>query len=221
VANELGEVYHGFEDFSHYVGEDFHRCLQAIEIIYERLTEDTSVDDQVTVPVFASTIQILLNTSEVDLGVRWSNGRFVPSGADELDHALVNEPLSWLRGKKYKSVRTPLAKALELYLHSLTKPDLLSDVVTDAYEALEALSKIMTGRKTKDLSANKELFIKKLNVSEAYKKILSEYIDYANGFRHAVEEGRTKPTLSRHEVESFLYLTGLFIRLSAHSADGE
>lgn len=82
------------------------------------------------------------------------------------------------------------------------------------YEALEALAKIVTGR-DKDLSANAEVFISAVKVSEGYKRVLKEYIDYANKMgRHAGEKGQAKPSLSRKEVESFVYLTGLFIRVA-------
>ncbi len=66
----------------------------------------------------------------------------------------------------------------------------------------------------KDLSANKELLIKALKVSEEYKSILTKYIEYANNVRHAIEEGKQKPQPSNKEVESFIYLTGMFIRLA-------
>ena len=81
------------------------------------------------------------------------------------------------------------------------------------YEALEALAKIVTGR-GRDLSGNAELFIKKLRASQGYKKILKDYISYANEFRHAQQEEKKKPARSISEVESFVYLTGLFIRLA-------
>jgi len=59
------------------------------------------------------------------------------------------------------------------------------------------LAKIVTGRPQKDLSANREAFLKKVQASDAYKAILKEYIKYANEFRHATEEGKQKPELSR------------------------
>lgn len=87
------------------------------------------------------------------------------------------------------------------------------------HEALEALSKIVTGKQNKDLSANAELFIKKIKATDPYKKILKEYIDYANKFRHAPGKGKSKPLPSESEVESFIYLTGLFIRLAITSTN--
>jgi hypothetical protein len=82
------------------------------------------------------------------------------------------------------------------------------------YEALEALAKIITGRTNKDLSANREPFVSKVKASEHYKKLLKEYIAYANEFRHAEREPGARPVPRRAEVESFMYLTGIFIRLA-------
>ncbi len=108
----------------------------------------------------------------------------------------------------------PFKKGLEDLIHSIKTPTRLQDVVTDMYEALEALAKIVTGRGDKDLSANMELFIKAVQVSDIYKPILKEYIAYANKIRHAGKDGQPKPDLTRKEVESFVYLTGVFIRLA-------
>ena len=81
------------------------------------------------------------------------------------------------------------------------------------YEAVEALAKIVTER-PKDLSANAELFISKVNVSDHYKILLKDYVAYAHKFRHAEDRRGARPMPSRAEVESFIYLTGLFIRLA-------
>ena len=81
------------------------------------------------------------------------------------------------------------------------------------YEALEALAKIETGR-DRDLSANSELFIKALRASDQFKTLLKDYIAYANQFRHAVNNRESKPILTTAEVEAFIYLTGVFIRLA-------
>src|SRR5882724_8038685 len=95
-------------------------------------------------------IQRLLDASEVDLGIRWENGRFIRSGAALLDEGLVNNPLRWLRSSGYEAVRTPFEKGLSHFLHASKRPELLTDVVTDMYESLEALAKIVTGRPDKD-----------------------------------------------------------------------
>lgn len=82
------------------------------------------------------------------------------------------------------------------------------------YEALEALAGIVTERPKPDLSRDSERFIKKVGASEAYKNLLREYVRYANTFRHGAAPDTPKPPLSVPEVESCIYLTGIFIRLA-------
>jgi hypothetical protein len=207
IVSALGDKYSYGKKLSDHIGDDFYRNLLALETFY-RSAEDyykSEVD---------KLIKQLIIESEVDIGIRWENGRFIKSGAKLLDEKLVNDPLNWLRGEKYSSVIAPFEKGLDHFLHSDKRPELFGDVVTDMYEALEALSKIITERPNKDLSANRELFLSKVKASEEYKRIFSEYITYANEFRHASEEGKNKPSVSEREIESFIYLTGIFIRLA-------
>lgn len=191
-----------------YVGNDFHRCLRVLEALHVGF-KGTRFEEELS-----QSIKLALNASEVDLGVDWQDSAFVRTGAPLLDEHLVNESLRWLAEPKYKSVRQPFEKGLAHYLEAQNRPDRLADVVTDMYEALEALAKIVTGRPNKDLSANAERFISAVNVSHRYKTLLKNYIIYGNEFRHAEREGKPRPPLSEPEVEAFIYLTGLFIRLA-------
>jgi hypothetical protein len=210
VANALGEEYKEIWDLNYYIRNDFYRCLQAIEASYQVL--DTSKKRQLDL-----LIKIVFSETEIDLGINWQPPAFVRTGARLLDTHLVNEPLRWLSAQKFRTVREPFEKGLSHFLESERKPHLLSDVITDMYESLEALSKVVTGRDTKDLSSNAELFIKTVKASEYYKQILKDYIAYANQFRHAAKQDGIRPKLSLAEVESFVYLTGLFIRLATQS----
>jgi len=161
-------------------------------------------------------IRGLLAESEIDLGIEWTGTQFLRSGAPALDHALVKEPLGRLAADaKYATVLLPFDKGLRHLLQSNSRPELLADVVTDMYEALEALAKIVTGRSDKDLSGNAELFISKSPVPSGYRKLLKDYIEYANEFRHAARPGEVRSMPSEKEAEAFVYLTGLFIRLTA------
>jgi hypothetical protein len=240
VLSSLGEKYKGSGILiDKYIGNDFYRNLEAIEYLYETIglirqgilsylgdkIEDVRNNpdhpgyrtfrlNDAIVPDPNDLIKFLLNNSEVDLEIRWQDGQFVTSGASELDESLVNEPLQWLSGSKYEPVRTPFEKGLRHFLYSPKRPELLSDVITDMYEALEALAKIMTNRPTRELSAIQEQFLSQVKASLDYKQLLKDYIFYANRFRHALKEGSPKPNLSPKEAESFIYLTGLFIRLA-------
>lgn len=209
IAHVFGEKYKEGFDIEYYVKDNFYSCLHAIEIMYEILMQESGD------PAYTdSKIDSILSYSELDLGVKWEEGIFMRSGAKLLDEKLVNESLSWLKSKKYKNVYNPFEKGLSHFLKADKNTKFLYDVIRDMYESLEALAKIVTGRTNKDLSANAESFIKKVKTSKKYKAILKEYINYANEFRHALEEGKERPPLSIQEVESFIYLTGLFIRLA-------
>jgi len=208
IASALGDLYDNKIYVEQQIGRDFLRNLHALETLYKAYSIIDGCKE------IDSLIKLSLSESEVDLGIRWENGKFIPSGAKLLDDELVNKALHWLKDRKHENVLVPFEKGLSHFLHSEKRPELLSDVITDMYEALEALAKIVTERPDKDLSANKELFISKINASSEYKKILSEYINYANNFRHAADGKNQKPELNKKEVESFVYLTGLFIRLA-------
>jgi len=197
----------------YHLKNDFFRHLQAIEALYEAIDLSLTSFNYGKNEELDLIVQNILALSEVDLGIRWENGHFLPSRAQILDQALVDDPLRWLRLKpKYETVIIPFEKSLRHLLQVKNLPELCYDVIRDAYEALEALGMIITGRSDKDLSANKDLLIKKLGLGERHKRLLKEYINYANEYRHAVDQPRVAMEVT--EAESFVYLTGWFIRLA-------
>jgi hypothetical protein len=206
ICTKLGERWQHPGCLSTILGNNFNRHVRALEALYEC---------DVTVEVVLPVIQDILKEVEVDIGIRWDseNRHFLPSGSPLLDKKLVDDVLGVLNSQGYDGVLTPFRKGLDHFLHSIKNQERLADVITDMYEALEALAKIIT-TKDRDLSANAELFISKLNVSEEYKPILKAYIGYAHEFRHAAEKGQKKAIPPQQEVESFIYLTGLFVRLA-------
>lgn len=142
-------------------------------------------------------------------------------GAALLDERLVNDPLHWLReNSKYRNVLDPFEKGLKHLMEGKKAPERYSDVITDMYEALEGMAKTVTGRETRDLSGNKEMFISKLKLPDAYRTLLGDYIEFANDYRHALESGQKRATPSEKDTEAFVYLTGLFIRLAIQSRKG-
>lgn len=134
-----------------------------------------------------------------------------------LDEKVVNEPFRWLRDPKYENVLLPFRKGLSHLLEGTKDPQRFGDAVTDMYEALEAMAKIVTGKPAKDLAALREEFVARLGLPGSYKAMLKEYIDYGCDFRHAVQTGQQRSWPAEHEAEAFVYLTGLFIRLAIQS----
>ena len=202
IATALGEAYRDGASVESFIRDDFLRTTHAIEALGEIVLDQT----------LDSKIKEILTMSEVDLGIRWLRGGFLPTGAETLDNGLVNDSLRWLREGPFPTVLQPFEKALDHLMRSQAKPELLTDVVTDAYEALEALAKIVCSNE-KTLDSNRELFIGKVKASEEYKKILRDYTEFAHKFRHGAASPEKKPIIGYAETESFVYLTGLFIRL--------
>ena len=208
IANKLGHEYTSYKRPEDYTKGDYYSTLHAIEITYE------SFESPELKLRLEETVKYILSISEIDLGITFKNGYFIRKGAKLLDEELVNKSLDWLSDKKYKSVYLPFEKGLTHLLEAEKKPGLRNDVITDMYEALEALAKIITKRAGKDLSGNAELFIRSVKASDYYKRLLKEYIAYANIFRHGQDEDKPRPIPALGEVESFIYMTGLFIRLA-------
>lgn len=196
------------QSLTRYIGDDFRNNVRGVEALFNAL--NMAGRGRLLEPIILN----ILSLSEVDLGIRWHEGRFAPSGSPLLDEKLVNDVLNCLKPKEFEGVLKPFQKGLEDLIQSINIPARIQDVVTEMYEALEALAKIVTGRRDKDLSSNAELFIKSAQVSDAYKPILKEYIAHGNKIRHAGKDGQPKQDLTRKEVESFVYLTGVFIRLA-------
>lgn len=215
VASALGEAFVLKRDLKTYVDGDFLRCLRVLEALYEEL-EDIELGKQLS-----ATIDYIMSQSEIDLGIRWQPPAFVRTGAKVLDESLVNEPLRWLSDPKYETVYGPFEKGLSDYLEAVNKPQRLSDVITDMYESVEAMARVAIGN-NRELSRNQESFIKQMEVSKAYKQLLrqllKEYVDYGGKYRHAAQQGNPKSPPSEPEAESFVYLTGLFLRLAIGQA---
>ena len=205
ICSKLGEQWRGMNCLSSVVNNDFEKSLQAIEALYAHPNFVDLANDGIT---------SILQDTEMDIGIRWEKGQFLPSGAPVLDEKLVDDVLGILSSSQHKGVSDPFKKGLDHFLNSIKKPELLPDVLRDMYDALEALAKIICDN-DRDLSANREKFVSGLKLADSYKRMLKEYIEYANDFaRHAGPDGKQKPLPSRREVEGFMYLTGLFIRLA-------
>lgn len=90
VATALGEVYvSDFKAFRIYTQDwALNRTIEAVEALGTFPHSGVSISD---------TVKQILARSEIDIGIRWDGIKFLPSGAAELDEALVNQPLGWLR----------------------------------------------------------------------------------------------------------------------------
>ena len=72
VCSKLGVRYEAPQTLTVLVGNCFHENLRAIESMYQH----TEIRDMVE-----KAIEGIMSDSEVDLGIRWSQGQFIPTGA--------------------------------------------------------------------------------------------------------------------------------------------
>lgn len=208
VATGMGLRYRPNGIVEHYTDHDFHRTLEAIECLYGHNEGLEELIDAVVVRCLAR--------AEVDLGVRWHAGQFLPSGAAILDEKLVNDPLAWLERVPRPSVAVPFRKGLQHFMEAVNREELRSDSITDMYEAVEATAKLVLSN-DRDLSANREQFVGRLGLAGSFAGILKDYIAFGNAYRHAASEERPKKLPTHAETEAFLYLSGIIVRVALQS----
>lgn len=150
--------------------------------------------------------EFALARAATDLGVRWKDGLFYPSGAKELDEKLINDNLDFLQ--TWPKVREQFATALTHFRNSLENVAARKDAITNAYSAIEGLTRVVLGN-DKNFDNNSNALVDFLELPGEYKNIVHYYKQIAHNYssRHAGEE------FSHAETEAFVYLTGLLMRL--------
>lgn len=148
-------------------------------------------------------IEMILNLSNVDLGISYKSGMFFPKGEELLDKELIGYSLNSLEA--FPNENKDLHNALASY-----RADSKYGVIENCYRCLEGLGRQILGN-NKTLIDNKSEIIKSAGLSDHWKKILGSYIDYGNEYgRHASEK---RHDFNKSEVEAYLYTTCTFIRL--------
>ncbi len=182
----------------------FTATLVVLCAMYQHLAEKGPYESQ---EWLSQEIEKVLSRCTCDIGVRWKEGFFYLAGAEELDKPLIEDALTWLRD--YPSEEKDYRAAL----HHYTARDSLADVVTNCYSAVEGLARSVLGNR-KTLDKNKDELLAKIGLSNGWKSLMANYINYAHDYRHSSE---TRHTITKQEAEAYLYMTGLIIRLTIES----
>lgn len=139
---------------------------------------------------------------------RWN---VLPSGVEELDEALVGQPYEWL--SNFPNEKKDMSNALSAY-----KKKNYGEVIGNCYNAVEGISRIALNNKS-TLDKNIKPFREKLSLSEQWTSFLNNFYHYANTAKRHADEGRHE--LDPAEIEAYLYLTGIFLRLASQKLDPE
>jgi len=179
--------------------DDFNKTLEILILLYESVGQR----DREKVNHY---IELALSNAKIDLGIRWKDGMFYPSGAKELDQKLIDDNLEWLN--KYPAIKGQYSMALSHFSESLTNTGKRKDAITNSYTSVESLAQEMLSNK-KNFDKNSDLLVTKLQLPKEYSNILHYYKEIANEYssRH------NGSNFNHNETEAFVYLTGLLIRL--------
>lgn len=198
---------------------DFTKTLEIIEKLREYLEQGLAQEiygryyhdpaKTVNLRLFDRKMEGIMLLSGSKIGVFWNDGKFYPAGAKELDAALISDPLDWL--EKYPRTRAQFLTALKHYEASTTDPSTRKDAITNAYTAMECLAQEHLSN-NRNFDKNSNDLVEKIGLPSEYKNIVHYYKLIANEYssRHAGSE------VSLAEVEAFIYLTGLLLRLVSH-----
>jgi hypothetical protein len=191
-------TYTSLSDLEDISGKDFYSILKLYTAVRAYYREDPRM-----ISLFDDAIIPIIEKSDVDLLIRYSNGQFYPAKEKLLDKDLIDFSLSAL--SLYPNEEKDFGIALKYY----TSNDKYG-VVEYCYRCMEGLSrKILKNNRT--LIDNKGDLLRKISAGDNWKKILANYIEYGNEYgRHASAK---RHEITEKESEAYLYLTGLLIRL--------
>lgn len=178
--------------------DDFTNTLRIVCLLYEYFQNQHRGLQQIEESITAAP-----SLATVDIGILWKDGMFYPSGAKELDEQLIEEAFGWL--DSFPEEKRLFSNALEEYLHGK-----LDAVLYNCYLVLEGLvRKILDNDRT--LDKNVASLLTHIKLSQEWKSILERFLDYAHEYsRHASSK---RSAIEPAEVEAFLYMTGLLVRL--------
>lgn len=185
-------------------GDDFLQTLKILVTLYRFYDDKDRYNYEQDLNKIEALVKVALANSNLDLGISWKKGMFFKSGVEILDEKLIEEPLDWI--DEFPSTKEDYKKALS----SLLKKD-YPGVVDHCYLSFEGLVRSLL-KNNKTLDNNKQELLKKLELSQQWKSFLDKFTDYANEFKRHASKNRDK--IKPLEVEAFLYLTGLLIRLT-------
>jgi len=191
----------------YFTRNDFEKTLLIIEILYEYFNTSNDFQKDEYLELIRHTVTYALK-QPISLGVSWHNGKFYPAGAKELSEKLIYESLEWL--KDYPKVELLFKNALDHYSKSLQDPIKRKDAISNSFQALEELTRILLNN-DKAFDNNFNDLVKKLELNSHWNNILNRYKELSKEFgRHP---GREEFIPSQSDTEAFLYLSGLIMRL--------
>lgn len=195
------------KNFNEYSKVDFHKTLLILVLLIEIVSDKKIIRNRTIadrwLKNFKKAIEMALNEAMPILNINFHNDMFYPAGDSTLDYNVIQDAYDKLI--PYDNEKMDLKNAME----NLMSGDLYG-VVGKCYIALEGISKVFL-KNSKTLSNNDKALITKLNFPSGFRTMFNGYMTYAQEYHRHAGENRHK--LNFEDVETFLYLTCVFIRL--------
>ena len=228
ICNEFGEDLENYEDpgyakfgnhCEHYLPleklttKDFARTLQLVEVFIK-------IRDKIHMPFLKHQISAIVSEtileSKLDIGINWDEQRniFLKSGDEFLDKNIHHETLLKLN-------KPNLEKIERIYSESLRKFFEKDITFMDGcHSSLEKLFQIILNKPDTGINKTFEEIFRQYNIANEWKSITKQFIEIANNhYRHDSFDNSSPNKFAYNfenhfkELESFLYLTGVLLRL--------
>ena len=211
----VGETYHDYYRPYQHLRRSLEKCESTVELISKIIAVYNTCklvhDGYHLVP--KSEILSCLEDALDKLNVGYEvisdkDGVFIfPKGAEELDRALVSEPLEWL--KAYPKTHKTYVIALKQYSEGIY----IRDVADNLRKALESFLQEYLGN-TKNLETNKNEICKKLGEKGVDPGIAGLFQPLINSYKNINDRiVKHNDAIDKKLLEFLLYQTGVLIRM--------
>lgn len=202
AAGSLLEPYRFYTTPQSYIGDDFFRCLQVVEVMFAHFHE---LNDRERVAKIDTLIKEILGHDSIRLALEWKDGRFFPTSPDLLDRSLIEETLTWLAVMDSKPLSEAYAAAIGLFVKNEIKPEAAQELLRTLSNALLLFLKQLSNTVSQD-PVSALLAWSGRFPENSYGRMLAGQV--AEQFKFAQQNA----ALSRSDRESLLFLTGTFFR---------
>ena len=201
---------------TYFSSKKFEGTMLLVEILYEYYSKSNNIyGAEDWIEKINKVVKYGLNQPE-SLGVSWKDGKFYPEGVEEFDEKLISDVLKWLDGKP--KIKALYENALDHYSQSITNTIKRKDVISNAFQAVEKLTKEFLETQKDSFDNNFNALVDKLDLDKQWNKIFNSYKELSKEFgRHAGSNHNFIP--KQEDTEAFLYLSGLIMRLILQKSD--
>jgi hypothetical protein len=207
AATAMLEPYRFFTTPQSYIGDDFYRCLQIVEVIVQHFQE---LNDRDRVHKIEAIIKEVLAHDTIGVAIVWKDGRFFPTSPDVLDRSLIEETLTWLAIMDSQPLMDTYSNAIRYFIMPEAGKDHRADLQNALEQSVKLFLKQLSNAVPQDVIAALTTWMSRFPEQSYGRLITAQLIDV---YKHA----QRASSLTRADQESLLFATGAFFRWNIES----